>query len=159
MKKVLFATLFASFSLGMSAQGFLYVPLDANTGCPMTPTIPSVPSNSYFPYVPLDINTGRPMVPATPSAPSGGTQQTPQVSVVQGYIAEQGKLVHQKLRVCGNIGPFPGPYVLGVYRSDVEQWYETKVQAQKVSTADAQIIKDRFEWSAVTVFGTVYFNY
>lgn len=152
MKKVLFATMFALFSLSLSAQGFLYVPLDANTGRPMVPAIPSLPSGSSVPYVP--------MYPSVPSSGSGQpTQHTPQVSVVGGYIVQQGKLVYQKLRVCGNIGPFPGPYVLGLYHSDVEQWYETKVKAQKVSTADAQIIKDNFEWSAVTAFGTVYFNY
>ena len=44
MKKVLLATLLAAFSLGMSAQGFEYVPLDANTGRPLVPNVPSVPS-------------------------------------------------------------------------------------------------------------------
>lgn len=44
MKKVLLATLFAAFSLGMSAQAFEYVPLDANTGRPLVPNVPSVPS-------------------------------------------------------------------------------------------------------------------
>lgn len=52
MKKVLLATLFAAFSLGMSAQAFEYVPLDANTGRPLVPNVPSVPSvpsiQSYF---------------------------------------------------------------------------------------------------------------
>lgn len=41
MKKVLLATLFAAFSLGMSAQAFEYVPLDANTGRPLVPNVPS----------------------------------------------------------------------------------------------------------------------
>lgn len=39
MKKVLLATLLAAFSLGMSAQGFEYVPLDANTGRPLVPNV------------------------------------------------------------------------------------------------------------------------
>ena len=48
MKKVLLATLFAAFSLGMSAQAFEYVPLDANTGRPLVPNVPSVPSVPQF---------------------------------------------------------------------------------------------------------------
>ena len=39
MKKVLLATLLAAFSLGMRAQAFEYVPLDANTGRPLVPVL------------------------------------------------------------------------------------------------------------------------
>lgn len=148
MKKVLLATLFASFSLGMSAQGFLYVPLDMNTGRPMVPTLPSVPSVPLYPSVP-SYNIGTP------------TPQTSQTSVVGGYTkARDGRLVRVKLRVCANIGQSQGPYVLAVYDSGAQSWRESTSRAQRILPTDEQFLADNFEWSAhVALYGTVYFNY
>lgn len=147
MKKVLLlATLFAVFSLGMSAQAFEYVPLDANTGRPLVPSVPSVPS--------------------TPSIQSYGfgapTPQTSQVSVVGGYVKarEDERLVRVKLRVCSMIGQTLGPYVLAVYNLGTGQWVNNTTRARKILPMDGQFLADNFEWAAHTsLYGIVYFNY
>lgn len=142
MKKVLIAALFATFSLGVSAQAFEYVPLDVKTGQPLVPSVPALPSiPSYSICAP---------------AP-----QTSQVSVIGGYTATRdGRLVHVKLRVCARLGQSVGPYVLAVYEPNSQRWFENKARAQKVLPADGQIIADNFEWTAITsYYGKVYFNY
>ena len=142
MKKVLLATLFAAFSLGMSAQAFEYVPLDANTGRPLVPNVPSVPS-----------------VPSIQSYSFGApTPPISQTSVVGGYVkAQDGRFVRVKIRVCARIGQYEG----AVYHSDARRWMNNgTVRAQRISSGDGQFIVDNFEWSALTtLYGTVYFNY
>lgn len=142
MKRVLLATLFATFSLGMSAQAFEYVPLDANTGRPLVPSLPSVPSVPSY-------GVGAP-------AP-----QVSQVSVVGGYVkARDGRLVRVKIRVCAKVGQSVGPFVLAVYNSASGQWMNNTSRAQKILPMDGQFVADNFEWSALTtLYGTVYFNY
>lgn len=145
MKKVLLATLFAAFSLGMSAQAFEYVPLDANTGRPLVPNVPSVPS-----------------VPSIQSYGFGApTPPRSQTSVVGGYVkAQDGRFVRVKIRVCARIGQYEGPYVVAVYHSDARSWMNNgTVRAQRVSSGDGQFIVDNFEWSALTtLYGTVIFQ-
>ena len=145
MKKVLLATLFAAFSLGMSAQAFEYVPLDANTGRPLVPnaSVPSVPSIQSYSF-------GAPTPPIS------------QTSVVGGYVkAQDGRFVRVKIRVCARIGQYEGPYVVAVYHSDARRWMNNgTVRAQRISSGDGQFIVDNFEWSVLTaLYGTVYFNY
>ena len=146
MKKVLLATLLAAFSLGMSAQAFEYVPLDANTGRPLVPNVPSVPS-----------------VPSIQSYGFGApTPPRSQTSVVGGYVkTRDGRFVRVKIRVCDRIGQYEGPYVVAVYHSDARRWMnDGTVRAQRISSGDGQFIVDNFEWSALTtLYGTVYFNY
>lgn len=147
MKKVLLATLFAAFSLGMSAQAFEYVPLDANTGRPLVPNVPSVP-----------------LVPSIQSYVFGApTPPISQTSVVGGYVkAQDGRFVRVKIRVCARIGQYEGPYVVAVYRSDTRTWMNngTPVRAQRILSGDGQFIVDNFEWSVLTaLYETVYFNY
>ena len=142
MKKVLLATLLAAFSLGMSAQGFEYVPLDANTGSPLVPNVPSVPS-----------------VPSIQSYGFGApTPPISQTSVVGGYVkTRDGRFVRVKIRVCDR----KGPYVVAVYHSDARRWMnDGTVRAQRISSGDGQFIVDNFEWFALTsLYGKVYFNY
>lgn len=143
MKKVLLATLFATFTLGMSAQAFEYVPLDAKTGQPLVPSVPALPSIPSY-------GIGSPAPP------------TSQVSVVGGYTATRdGRMVHVKLRVCARLGQSVGPYVLAVYEPNSQKWFDNKVRAQKIlPMVDGQFLADNFEWSAnTTLYGTVYFNF
>lgn len=147
MKKVLLATLFAAFSLGMSAQAFEYVPLDSNTGRPLVPNVPSVPS-----------------VPSIQSYGFGApTPPISRTSVVGGYVKTQdGRFVRVKIRVCARIGKYEGPYVVAVYHSDAKRWMNngTLHRAQRISSGDGQFIVDNFEWFALTsLYGKVYFNY